>query len=231
MKKLIREISSASEKQIFITTHSNLISTRLNLRNSILLNSNSLNPVLLKEIDESTSKFFIKAPDNNILEFVLSQKVILVEGDAEFILMETFFNKIKKTSLEMSDVHVISVDGTSFKRYLEIAKVLNIKTAVIRDNDGDYQSNCIANYSQFSKFDFIEVFSEENPDLSTFEISLYYKNEEICNELFSPGRKKLSVLEYMLKNKAEVAFQLLDKKADLIIAPKYIKTAIKWISE
>jgi len=231
MKKLIRKISAASEKQIFISTHNNLISTRLNLRNSILLNSNSSIPVLLRDIDETTSKFFIKAPDNNILEFVLSKKVILVEGDAEYILMETFFNNVKKTTLELSDVQIISVDGTSFKRYLKIAEVLNIKTAVIRDNDGDYKSNCVDNFKHFEKFDFIKVFSEEDPKLSTFEISLYNENQGICDELFSPGRVKLSVLEYMLKNKAEVAFQLLDKKADSIIAPKYIKTAIKWISE
>jgi len=57
--------------------------------------------------------------------------VILVEGDAEFILMESFFNKVKGTVLELSDIHIISVDGTSFKRYLEIAKVLKIKTAIV----------------------------------------------------------------------------------------------------
>jgi predicted ATP-dependent endonuclease of OLD family len=231
MKKLMRKICDTSEKQIFISTHSNLISTRLNLRNSILLNSNSVIPVLLKDIDETTSKFFIKAPDNNILEFVLSKKVILVEGDAEFILMESFFNKVKGTALELTDIHIISVDGTSFKRYLEIAKVLKIKTAVVRDNDGDYQGNCVDNYSDYNAFDFIKVFSEEDPKLSTFEISLYNTNKAICDELFSAGRVKLTVLEFMLKNKAEVAFQLLDKKGNSIATPIYIKSAIEWISE
>lgn len=230
MKKLIRKISDTSEKQIFISTHSNLISTRLNLRNSILLNSNSEIPVLLKDIDETTSKFFIKAPDNNILEFVLSKKVILVEGDAEFILMESFFNKVKGTALELSDIHIISVDGTSFKRYLEIAKVLKIKTAVVRDNDRDYQSNCIDSFSDYNAFNFIKVFSEEDPELSTFEISLYNANHAICDELFLADRVKLSVLKYMLKNKAEVAFQLLDKKGNEIVTPTYIKSAIEWIS-
>lgn len=231
MKKLIRKISGASEKQIFLSTHSTLISTRLNLRNSILLNSNSVVPVLLKAIDEETAKFFMKAPDNNILEFVLSKKVILVEGDAEFILMESFFRKAKKQELELSDVYIISVDGTSFKRYLEIAKVLSIKTAVIRDNDGDFQTNCVDRFNDFKEYNFIKVFSENNDDLSTFEICLYGINKIICDELFLPGRKKLSALEYMLKYKAEAAFQLLDKKADLIEIPKYINEAIEWISE
>jgi putative ATP-dependent endonuclease of the OLD family len=231
MKKLIKEIHGSEKKQIIISTHSNMISSRLNLRNSILLNSNSNVPVHLKGVDEETAKFFIKAPDNNILEFVLSKKVILVEGDAEFIIMESFFRTISSTDFEQSDIHVISVDGTSFKRYLEITKVLNIKTAVIRDNDGDYQANCVDNYSDYSSFDFIRVFSETDPEISTFEISVYQNNTKICDDLFSLGRKTLTPLQYMLKNKAEAAFQLLDKKSSELAVPTYIKEAIEWIRE
>ena len=64
---------------------------------------------------------------------------------------------------------------------------------------------------------------------STFEISILQINEAICNELFLAGRKKLTVQEYMLKNKADVAFELLDKKAGEIEVPDYIKNAIEWI--
>jgi predicted ATP-dependent endonuclease of OLD family len=231
MKKLIREIEGSEKKQIIISTHNNLISTRLNLRNSILLNSNCNVPVSLKGIDEETAKFFIKAPDNNILEFVLSKKVILVEGDAEFLLMESFFRTIKHSLLEQSNIHIISVDGTSFKRYLEIAKELNIKTAVIRDNDSNYQSNCIDNYSEFNGFPFVKVFFETNNTLSTFEKSVYDINKTVCDELFSLGRRTLTPLEYLLKNKAEAAFQLLDKKSESLAVPLYIKEAIEWISE
>lgn len=231
MKKLIKEIEGSEKKQIIISTHSNLISSRLNLRNSILLNSNSYVPVHLKGINEETAKFFIKAPDNNILEFVLSKKVILVEGDAEFLLMESFFKTIASTDFEQSDIHIISVDGTSFKRYMEIAKVLNIKTAIIRDNDGNYQANCVDNYSDYNGFGFIRVFSETDPSISTFEVSVYSINQKICDDLFSSGRKTLTPLEYMLKNKAEAAFQLLDKKSSELNVPLYIKGAIEWIRE
>ncbi|MFM0479936.1 hypothetical protein PQQ81_05345 [Paraburkholderia strydomiana] len=34
-----------------------------------------------------------------------------------------------------------------------------------------------------------------------------------CEDLFAAGRKKLTVQQCMLDNKAEAAFQLLDKKA------------------
>jgi hypothetical protein len=35
----------------------------------------------------------------------------------------------------------------------------------------------------------------------------------------------------MLKNKAEAAFQLLDKKSSELAVPTYIKEAIEWIRE
>lgn len=228
MKKLIQKIDDSENKQLFIATHSNLISTRLNLRKSILLNSNTQSPILLDGLPDDTAKFFIKAPDNNILEYILSKKVILVEGDAEYILMESFFEKETDLKLENFDVHIISVGGTSFKRYLDIAKLLGIKTAVIRDNDGNFQLNCVDRYEDYTD-DNIQIFYPDDNDISTFEISIYEINEAICNELFLAGRKTLSVQEFMLKNKADVAFELLDKKAGEIEIPAYIKKAIEWI--
>lgn len=228
MKKLIQKINDSENKQLFIATHSNLISTRLNLKKSVLLNSNSQSPILLDGLPDDTAKFFIKAPDNNILEYILSKKVVLVEGDAEYILMESFFEKETGQKIEDFDVHIISVGGTSFKRYLDIAKLLDIKTAVVRDNDGDFQLNCVDRYEDYAD-DNIQIFYPDDNNISTFEISIFQINEAICNELFLPGRKTLTVQEYMLKNKADVAFELLDKKTGEIEVPEYIKNAIEWI--
>lgn len=228
MKKLIGSINSTKFIQIFIATHSSLISTRLNLRKSILLNSNSFIPLLLNEVSKETAKYFMKSPDNNILEYILSKNIILVEGHSEYILMEQFFENITGIHLEESEIHVISVGGTSFKRYLEIGKILKIKTAVIRDNDKKYEKNCIDLYADYI-CDFIKVFADNNNNMYTFEVCLYRDNKDICDHLFSKGLKKLTVLDYMLKNKAEVAFELLDKKGDLLNVPQYIKDAIEWI--
>jgi predicted ATP-dependent endonuclease of OLD family len=228
MKKLIQRINESENKQLFIATHSNLISTRLDLRKAVMLNSNSSQPVPLIAIPEDTAKFFMKAPDNNILEYILSKKVILVEGDAEFILLEALYKKVTNEKLEDSEIHIISVGGTSFKRYLDVAKLLNIKTAVIRDNDGNFQLNCVDRYSDYIK-DNIKIFYDSNNTISTFEISFFQSNEDICNDLFLACRKTLTVQEYMLKNKADAALELLDKKADDLVVPDYIKRAIEWI--
>jgi predicted ATP-dependent endonuclease of OLD family len=222
IKKIISKISEANN-QVFIATHNSLISTRLDLRNAIFLNSGSQNAAKLNDLSEETAKFFMKAPDNNILEFVLSEKVILVEGYAEFILMDAFFRNATKDELSNSDIHIISVGGISFKRYLELAKLLDIKTAVIRDNDKNHQENCINNYDSYVG-DNIKIFFEKEDEKYTFEVSIYSSNKAVCDTLFNNNTQ-----EYMLKNKSKVAFELLDKKADEIITPNYIKEAIQWI--
>ena len=230
MKRLINKISASHQNQIIIATHNSLVSTRLDLRKSILVNSSSEIPLKLKAVPESTAKFFMKAPDNNILEFVLSEKVILVEGDAEYMLMDALYTNETKRSLEQDCIHIISVGGTSFKRYMELAKALGIKTAVIRDNDEDYQKNCVDNYAGHVS-DNIKVFSDQDNARYTFEVCIHADNEEICNELFSGGNIKKTPLDFMLANKSESSFRLADKKSNELIAPEYIKQAIKWINE
>ncbi len=230
MKKLIIRISESQTKQIFIATHNSLISTRLDLRKSILLNSSSQEPVLLKDLPQETAKFFMKAPDNNILEFIMSSKVILVEGDAEYILIDAIYSNVIGSTLEADNVHVISVGGTSFKRYLDLALLLNTRTAVIRDNDGNAQAKCIDAYEDYNAAN-ISIFFEQDNTQTTFEICFYELNKVVCDELFGPARRTLSVQDYMLDNKADCAFELLDKKSEALVSPDYINQAIQWINE
>jgi len=230
MKRLISKISDSHQNQIIIATHSSLVSTRLDLRKSILLNSSSDRPLKLDGLSNSTAKFFMKAPDNNILEFVLSSKVILVEGDAEYILLDALYSSVTGRQLEDDNIHVISVGGTSFKRYMEVAKNLGIRTAVIRDNDKNYQKNCVDNYVDYIG-DVVSVFSDTDNELYTFEVCLYRSNKDICDSLFSGGNIQKTPLEFMLDNKAESALRILDNHSKDIVPPEYIKKAIQWINE
>ncbi|PHM24803.1 ATP-dependent nuclease [Xenorhabdus budapestensis] len=228
MKKLVKGLSSADNTQLFIATHSSHICSRLDLRHALMLGPDH-SVLNLKGLSPETANFFMKAPDNNILEFALSKKVILVEGDAEFILLEALYKTLSGgISPENDSVHIISIGGTSFKRYLELAKLLGICAAVIRDNDGDYEKNCVLNYQEYIG-DNAKIFFDTNNSRSTFEICLYQDNQAICEELFAPGRKTLTVQEYMLSNKAEVAFELLNKKATNLTVPEYIQEAVQWI--
>ena len=234
MRRMIEDIEKNQQAQLFISTHSDLISTRLDLRNCILMNS--AEPAMttsLGFIDKGTANFFMKAPDNNMLQFVLAKKVILVEGDAEFILMDAFCKRVHGHSLAEMGIDVIAVDGKCFKRYLEIAKQIGVRVAVVTDNDRNYDENITASYNGYMNNEYanIKVYADNNNERYTFEVAVYNDNTIGCDELFGADRRTLSVLNYMLANKAEAAYKLLTQKGETIAVPQYIKEALEWVKD
>ncbi len=229
MKKLVSLIAASDDKQLVVATHSNMISSRLDLRNTILMHPESIQPVTLTDLSDDTAEFFIKAPYHEILDFVLSKKVLLVEGDSEYILMDKFYEMQTGHKPDQDGVHIFSVGGTSFKRYLEVAALLNIKTAVIRDNDRDYQANCVDLYEDYPHEGY-SIFADQNNERYTLEVCLYRDNVAFCEEQFGEGRKTLTVQEWMLKNKAEAALKILENINENFQVPQYIRDAIQWIS-
>ena len=146
--------------------------------------------------------------------------------------MDAFCRRVLNHSLSEQGIDVISVDGKSFKRYLEIAKVLKMRVAVITDNDGNYDENITAAYQGYmdNEFDNIRIYSELDNERYTFEVAIYRDNQTACYELFEEGRRTLPILKYMLANKAEAAYKLLTEKSDTIVTPQYIKNALEWVS-
>ena len=194
------------------------------------MNSNIDKALEFNKIDQDTAKFFIKSPNNNILNFVLSKRVILVEGAAEYILMEKFFEMITKVKVDDCNVSIIAISGLSFERYLEIAEKLNIKVAVITDNDSNYDKNIKEKYDKYKGSDNIKVFAETNNDLKTFEISLYNNNIKYLNN--NKVTTSTDIQKFMLNNKSENAYRILeklDKTTENFVIPKYIEKAIRWI--
>lgn len=233
MRKMIVDIENSKNAQLFISTHSDLISTRLDLRNCILMNSETpVTTVSLDFIDEGTAQFFMKSPDNNMLQFVLAKKVVLVEGDAEFILMEAFCKKVFNHSLSEMEIDVIAVDGKCFKRYLEIAKQLGVKVAVVTDNDRDYAANIASAYNEYvnNEYTNVKVFADTNNERYTFEVAIYEDNAAICNELFGADRRTLTVQNYMLANKAEAAYKLLTQMEEKLVVPQYVRDSLVWVN-
>lgn len=186
-------------------------------------------PTDLKMLPDDTADFFCKAPDNKVLEFAMSAKAILIEGDAEFILISELYEAVAGRTLEHDQVHVISVDGTSFKRYLDVAAILGNRVAVVCDNDRDHQAKCVERFEDYQR-DNIRIFADKEPERWTFEVCVYQDNMAACEALFAPGRKTLSVQDYMLANKTEAALALLKAEAGKLAAPGYLREAIEWIN-
>ena len=226
LRRLVQRVANTRNGQLFITTHNSLISTRLELKNLLIMHVNGEErPVMLKELSDDTAKYFMKAPPASIVEYALSRKAILVEGPSEYMLLEGFYKSVTGRFPEEDNVHIIDVRGLSFKRYLEIAKQTKSKVAVITDNDKNYQKNCIDKYADYADDQNISVFFHADDTQRTFEIILYADNPDLCNSLFGDDAQ-----EYMLNNKTEVAFALLSQD-QAITVPDYIQRAINWIKE
>jgi len=75
----------------------------------------------------------------------------------------------------------------------------------------------------------MQVFADKDPRRSTFEICIYQDNTDACEEIFRASRRSVSVLDYMLDNKAEAALALLEKKGTTLTVPGYLREAMAWV--
>ena len=141
------------------------------------------------------------------------------------MLLERFYKAIIGREPEQDGVHVINVQGLSFKRYLEVAQSTCSKVAVVTDNDGDSEKNCAEKYVEYSNNKNLEIFYSKNNTERTFEIALYECNKPLCDKLFGSDAQK-----YMLNNKTEAAFTLLNQSENICV-PQYIREAILWIKD
>ena len=231
LQKLVNMLSSNTGVQVFIGTHSNMIASRLGVDNLHFLDNGQISK--LEGLNRDTIRFFQKSTNQNLLNFSLGKKIILVEGNAEYILMEKFFEMIHSKKPEDLNVSIISVDGLSFERYLEIAACfVDKKVVVITDNDSDYAGNVQSKYSSYQQFQNIKVSSDLDNENRTFEICIYNCNSDLLDS--SGLTKSNDLLGYMLREKAEFALRLLehletDNISKKFIIPNYIKEAIEWI--
>lgn len=115
---------------------------------------------------------------------------------------------------------------------MEVAKILNLKCAVITDNDGDYQHNISEKYYTYDNNENIKVSSDFDEKNTTFEICLFNDNSDWIVE--KKITSKSSIQKWMLRNKTESAFRILtelEEDDSGFEIPEYIKDAIKWIKD
>ncbi len=134
LNQLVRSLAADNGgKQAIISTHSSFVANKLGLENLVLLRKGKVARVTSLD----ASDFFKKLAGYDTLRLVLADKAILVEGDSDELIVQRAYMDCNGGRLPIEDgIDVISV-GTSFLRFLEIAKALAIPVAVVTDNDGD----------------------------------------------------------------------------------------------
>ena len=134
--------------QFILTTHSITLASKINLENLIIFKENNIFPIgkdqtQLKKGDFKFLQRFLDATKANLF---FARGVIIVEGDAENLLIPTIAEIIEKP-LYKHGVSIVNVGSTAFKRYAKIflrkrkddekykKKWLNIPVSIITDLD------------------------------------------------------------------------------------------------
>lgn len=237
LKQMLQQIiDHEEESQLILTTHSNMIASRLNLGNVIWIADNHY--LSLSTISEETANFFVKADDNEFLQLLLSKKIFLVEGATEYLLLPKFYEMKTGRTVENDGISIISCNGISYKRYLEIAERTDKKIAVITDND--HEQTKIDEASEFNQqSEKQHIFMGATMDDWTWEACVYNCNKEKLDDMIRvcAGAQYLfhgmdygQVLGKMLANKVDTAYQMLTAEEEFVI-PGYVEDAIEWLNE
>ena len=228
MSILISKLSESNGKQLFISTHSSFVANKLGLQ-CIHLVANATT-VSFKSLSSDTYGYFLKLPGYNTLRILLANKVILVEGPAdELILQRAYIDNYGKQPIE-DGIDIIAVDSLAFQRYCELASLIGKSLTIVTDNDFDAESV----YKRYEKYsNFVTLCVEPDNTLNTLEPSVLAVNLETFESFKSiiymgkdiEKRDPSSIKDFMIKNKTDWSMRVFTSK-EKIKYPSYILKAI-----
>lgn len=224
LARLVGGISQRTDgKQLIVTTHSSFVLNKLGIGSVMMFNGSTA--VTLDGLPARTKSFFDRLPGHDTLRLILARRSILVEGPSdELIVQKGYMQKHGKMPLT-DGVEVISV-GTAFKRFLDIAKPLDLDVSVVRDNDGDADEK-IAIFNEYMG-DRISIHIDADNNSRTLEPQIIKSNGRIkLNAMLDKDfTTDEELLIYMTANKTETALKLHEADQELNI-PGYITDAIR----
>ena len=241
MAVLINHITQSKGKQVFISTHSSYIANKLSLSKVILVRAGVVSPY--SALPDDTKKYFVKLPGYDTLRFILSSKVILVEGPTDdLIIQRAYFDKNGKLPSE-DGIDIIAVDSLAFKRYLDIAVLMEKPVVIVTDNDKNIEKNIKEKYRNY-QHPFFRFYYEQDESLNTIEPSVLAANLDEAGQPTEIFKKAISssdsmmnrewqgVLDFMSApaNKSEWAYRVFEAE-EKINYPEYITNVIKYFEQ
>ena len=139
--RLIDFVSQHSKYgQFILTTHSTTLASKIPLKNIILCKGGQVYPLGVGTLlEESDYKFLQRFLDATKANMFFAQGLIIVEGDAENLLIPTIAELINRP-LHKYGVSIVNVGSTAFKRYVKIfqrsdGRSLDMPISIISDLD------------------------------------------------------------------------------------------------
>lgn len=179
--------------QVFISTHSSYVLNKLSIAKLCLVGADYIR---LKDIDPGIALKIKRLPGYDTLRAVLANKVILVEGPSDELILKKFYLDKHSRLPEDDGIEIVVVRGLGFDTYLEILKRIGVRANVLRDNDGDYQTNIAAAMNEYKGFPNIQFLSPKDDTLNSLEPALIAEHNGTVAELDSFAKLILSPQTY-----------------------------------
>lgn len=233
LNALIKQIQeNGTDKQIIISTHSSFVANKLGLENLILVDNKQAK--FFRHLPSDTYKYFKKLAGYETLRLILSEKAVLVEGPSDELVFQKLYMQKNGGKLPIEDgIDVISVQSLAFKRFLDIANLLEKKVAVITDNDGNYAKNISNKYADYLTEEHIFISADTNNDLNTLEPQFFDVNKHDLPKLRkvigypSTYAEDQEIIDYMVNQKTDWALKIFESDETLDY-PNYIQAVVDW---
>jgi putative ATP-dependent endonuclease of the OLD family len=226
LSSLVGRIEERCEgKQVVMTTHSSFVLNKLGLDKLVLVSPQGT--TRLTELPPATLDYFKKLSGYDTLRVVLAERIILVEGPSdELVVQRAFKDRHGKLPLE-AGVDVINVRGLSFARFLDIAKPLGKRVEVVTDNDGNDPELVRQRYADYTDDSAITIHVGDPDGGATLEPQILAANDlGTLNQLFGTVHATdAELLAYMASNKTTCALHTLEADPGIAM-PAYIADAV-----
>lgn len=220
-------VNSETLFQAIITSHKPEVINKLQFNNVIALSGNRCVP--FNNVEKEIINYLSKRPNFDVLKLLFSNRIILVEGTTEEMLINTFLAK----SNELNNIDVLSIGQKGFKIFLNLWIILNSesdkKIGIIRDYDN--QENAKAEHSNYDNAKTIFVRTTENYTLED-DLVKTSNNCKAIADFFTLNNEEAEVINFLKDRKAnnmlELCYGIQDKKVNIEL-PIHIKQILEAI--
>ena len=225
LTRLISRIErlAGDDQQLFVTTHSSFVLNRLGVDKLLLLHRGT--PSKLAALGEDTVGYFRKLAGYDTLRLVLADRLALVEGASDVMVLERAYkDKLGHRPIE-DGIDIVSMDGLTFKRALELCACLDRQAVALQDNDGNppHEVRSSANHLLA---DGKRIMLVSDPAKGkTLEPQICSVNGDELLRRVLQRSDRADLVTWMTNNKTEAALLIVDSD-ESITFPDYIDQAV-----
>lgn len=221
---------SNSMLQCILTTHNPAVINKLKINNVVVFTDDKA--ISLTSTGHELTNYLRKRPNFDILKLLFAEKVLLVEGPTEEMLINAYLSKDESI---LNNIEVLSVGQKGFRTFLDIWLKLNLdnankKIGVVRDFDDQIQAK--QDHDEYDKKNSnVTIRTTERYTLEDDLVNTG-NNLKILSKLFELDENIGTVVDFIKNAKTEGMLticeaMLKDKDPIAIELPKHLSEIIK----